>query len=192
MPPPIPPAPPRQLTVPRVPVASLSRRAPQAFRLDPDPTRRAALAADLNLSALRKLALAGTLSPEGKHDWRLEGVLGATVVQPCVVSAAPVTTRIDTPVLRRFLADPPLPEAGETESPEDDTEEPLGAVIDLDAVMVEALSLALPDYPRAADLPPDEPARAASVPQAEDRPNPFAALAALKTGGGDTGGTGSS
>ncbi len=80
------------------------------------------------------------------RDWRLEAKLGATVVQPCVVTAEPVTTRIDDPVTRRYLAQMPEPQGDEVEMPEDDSAEPLPDVLDLSAVMAEALALALPLY----------------------------------------------
>jgi hypothetical protein len=44
---------------------------------------------------VRKLRFIGTLEPEGAQDWRLTADLGATVVQPCVVTLAPVTTRLE-------------------------------------------------------------------------------------------------
>ena len=163
-------------------VADLPPRKPTRFHLRPDAEGRAALATELGLLALRKLDFQGEVAPEGRRDWRLEGKLGATVVQPCVVTAEPVTTRIETEVLRRFLHDLPEPDATEAEMPEDDTLEQLGAVIDPGVVMAEALALALPDYPRApgaelaqADFPPP-----GAAPLETTRPNPFAALAALK------------
>ena len=126
---------------------------------------------------LRKLTFSGGLRPEGRHDWRLEGVLGATVVQTCVITQVPVTTRIDTPVTRLFLRKIPVIEAAETEMPDDDTVETLTPELDPGAVMAEALSIALPDYPRAdgARIPD-----AYSDPGSDERPNPFAALAALR------------
>ncbi|HHX88359.1 MAG TPA: DUF177 domain-containing protein, partial [Paracoccus sp.] len=132
-------------------VADLPTRRPQPFHLRPGPEARARIIEDLGITGLRKLDFRGTLQAEGRHDWRLEGRLGATVVQPCVITAEPVTTRIDTDVLRRFLRELPEPVGAETEMPEDDTLEPLGPVIDPGAVMVEALAIALPDYPRAPD-----------------------------------------
>ena len=164
----------------RLNVAGLPRRAPRSFRLSTDPAARARLAETLDLLALRKLAFDGTLTPDGHDDWRLDAMLGATVVQACVVSGNPVTTRIDTRVLRHFVADMAEPEGSEAESPDDDTREALGAVIDLGAVMAEALSLALPDYPRAPDLPAEPTAPEQVSLDDEVRPNPFAALAALK------------
>jgi len=160
-------------------VADLNARGTYRFHLRPAAPARAELAGDLDLLGLRKLDFRGTLAPEGRHDWRLEGVLGATAVQACVITAEPVTTRIDIPVLRRFLRDLPVPTESEVEIPEDDSLEPLGPVIDPGAVMAEALALALPDYPRVPGATLPEAARAEP---AEPRDNPFAALAALKPG----------
>lgn len=163
-------------------VADLPTRRPQPFHLRPGPEARARIIAELGVTGLRKLDFRGTLQAEGRHDWRLEGRLGATVVQPCVITAEPVTTRIDTDVLRRFLRDLPEPDGAEAEMPEDDTLEPLGPVIDPGAVMVEALAIALPDYPRApgAELGEAGFAPPGAAPIAGERRNPFAALAALK------------
>lgn len=165
-------------------VAALSPDRPHRFELAPGPEERRTIAAELGLSGLRKLRFAGTLSPEGRADWRLDAHLGATVTQPCVVSLDPVTTRIEEDVVRRFLHDwPPVEERGEdVEMPEDETIDPLGDQIDLRAVMLEALSLALPPYPRAAGAEPDrphaEPAGAEPIRDADMRA--FSALADLK------------
>ncbi len=191
-------------------VADLSPHRPHRFHLRPDAPARARLAQALGLIALRKLDFRGTLMAQGQRDWRLEAMLGASVEQPCVITAEPVRTRIDLPVTRLFQ--PPAPELDEPapppemmQMPEDDTIEPLGAVIDPGAVMAEALALALPDYPRAAGASlsesglavappgsaPDAPADPAdpAAPADPGRENPFAALAALKRrDGGPEGG----
>lgn len=133
------------------PVAArdLARRRQIDIDLVPDAAARAALAGALDLLKLTKLRLTGTLCPEGDGDWRLDARLGASVVQPCVVTLAPVKTRIDTPVQRRFMAHPPAVDGPEQPMPDDDSIEPMADGIDLGAVLAEALALALPDYPRA-------------------------------------------
>jgi uncharacterized metal-binding protein YceD (DUF177 family) len=163
-------------------VADLPPRRPTRFHLRPDADARADIAAELDMLALRKLDFAGEVIPEGRRDWRLEGRLGATVVQACVVTAEPVVTRIETEVMRRFLHDMPDPGEPEVEMPEDDSVEKLGKVIDPGAVMQEALALALPDYPRkpGAELPQSDFPPPGAEPLDESRPNPFAALAKLK------------
>ncbi|MCC1494401.1 DUF177 domain-containing protein [Cognatishimia sp. F0-27] len=179
-----------------LPVARLSQSGPTRFSLEPDAQTRAALASTLGISALRKLRFAGTITAKGRRAFELQADLGVTVVQPCVVTLASVTTRIDMPVLRRFVPEedlvPETTEAGaEVEMPEDDTLEPLGAQIDLEAVMTEAISLALPSYPRAegATLEPVQVAEDGVVPLTDDDVKPFAGLAALrdKLGGGSSG-----
>jgi len=156
---------------------------PFEVSLTPDSAARTAIAAELGLPALRKLRLQGQLSPLGKSDWRLTAELGATVVQDCVVTLAPVTTRIDEPVTRTYLAD--LPEPGEDEEieiPEDDSVEPLPQSIDLGAVMIEALTLALPPYPHAEGARPlnQNFAQPGVTPLSDEQAKPFAGLAGLK------------
>jgi uncharacterized metal-binding protein YceD (DUF177 family) len=117
------------------------------------------------------------------------------VVQPCVVTAEPVTTRLDETVERRYLADLEEPTGEEAEMPEDDTLEPVPVVLDLSAVLAEALALALPIYPRAPGAALDEAVFAAPgiAPMTDQDAKPLAALAALRDrlsdddGGEDTG-----
>lgn len=163
-------------------VARLPARKPTRFELQPDAETCRQIAAVLDLSGLRKLRFQGSLRPSGRNDWLLEAELGATVVQPCVVSLAPVTTRIDEKVIRRYLAQMPEPEADEAEIPEDETIEELGEVIDPGAVMIEALALALPLYPRAEGVELGEAvfAEPGANPMRDEDARPFAGLAALR------------
>ena len=163
-------------------VSDLPQNAETAFEIVPGADELAALAEALGLDALRKLRFAGTISAQGKADWALTGRLGATVVQPCGVTLAPVTTRIDVDVRRLFLRDFAEPDAPEVEMPEDETLEALGAEIDAFAVMVEALSLEIPQFPRSPDAELGE--MVVTEPGAEALRDadlkPFAGLAALK------------
>ena len=161
-----------------VAVAELVRRGGLRFALVPDAPARARLAQALGAETLRKVRLVGEIVASGRHDWALRADLGATAVQACVVTAEPVTTRVEGVVERLYVRDLPEPTEAEAEIPEDDRLEPLGTTIDLGALLIEALALELPDYPRApgASLPSDAPDEA---PEAS-RPNPFAALAAQK------------
>lgn len=168
----------------RLRVSDLSQGRGTAFDLRPEGPELEAIGRELGLVELRKLRFSGQITPEGKSGWRIQADLGSTVVQSCVVTLKPVTTRIDQPVTRRFLRD--VPEVGEaedeTEMPEDVTIEELGDTIDLRAVMVEALALALPDYPRADQAALEQtdfgPPGAAPLTDADTKP--FAALAGLK------------
>jgi hypothetical protein len=157
----------------------------EGFDVDIAPTEReaAALARLIGATSVRRMRLRGRLAPAG-GGWRLEGRLGATVVQPCVVTLEPVTTRIDVDVHRLWL-----PEAGRPAAEvvlvvdAEDEPEPLGDRIDLGLVATEALALGVPAYPRkpGAALPSSDEA------VDEDRPLPFAALAALRGKLGDGG-----
>lgn len=162
---------------------------PVPFAVTPDAEAMAALAEELGIVAIRKLRFDGELRPDGERDLLLEARLGVTVVQSCVVTLEPVTTRIDEDVTRRYLAEMPEPEADEVEMPEDETAEQKPAAIDLEAVMAEAVALALPDFPRAegvdaVDMSVTEPGK---TPMTDDDAKPFAALKSLRDKLGDGG-----
>ncbi len=179
------------MTIPLAPLdlpTALHRLADQpqttevAVAFHPDADGLKAFAAALDIPQVKKLRLEGRLIPEAARDWRLEATLGATVVQPCNVTLAPVTTRIDEPLTRRYMADLPDPEPGEVEMPEDTDIEPLPEVIDLALIALEALALALPPFPRAPDADPGEMVftEPGKVAMTDDDAKPFAALSALK------------
>jgi uncharacterized metal-binding protein YceD (DUF177 family) len=182
-------------------VADLPARKPKRFDLRPAPEVLPLVAGLIGAESVRKLSFKGEIRPAGKHDFVLEGDLGATVVQACVVTLAPVTTRIEEHVTRRYLTEMPSPAehsdpgAEGMEMPEDDTAEPLPEVIDPGSVLLEALALAMPLYPRAEDAaldqadfsPPD------AAPLTDAALKPFAGLAALRdkleNGGNDSDGS---
>jgi len=154
------------------------------FEIAPTEAEAAALARLLGATALRRMRLAGRLAPVDGGGWQLDGKLGATVVQPCVVTLDPVTTRIDQPLRRVWLPATGRP-AAEVVLAADAEEEPeaLGDRIDLGLVATEALALAVPAYPRK----PGAALRPPAAESDEDRPRPFAALAALRGKLGDDG-----
>lgn len=163
-------------------VADLPQDAPVTFDLRPDAGQMAKIADRLGLSALRKLRFSGTVYATGRADWALKGQIGATVVQPCVVTLAPVTTRIDTDTERLFVADWSEPESADSEMPENDNAEPLGRFIDPAQVMEELLALSVPQYPRAPDAALGEAVFSApgTEPLREKDLRPFAGLEGLK------------
>lgn len=176
--------PPTPTDLPRLalPVTELARDRDIPFSFAPDGAGLAAMGAELGLTALRKLRFEGTVGPEGAEDFRLTGHLGATVVQPCVVTLAPVTTRIETAVHRLYLRRMPEPEGDEVEMPGDDTAEALPARIDLVALAMEVLALNLPLYPRAEGAELGEAVFSAPgvTPMRDEDARPFAGLGALK------------
>jgi uncharacterized metal-binding protein YceD (DUF177 family) len=166
----------------RLRIADLPKRKPTRFDLRPSPTETETVCRELGLSGLRKLRLTGQIAPIGKSDWRLTAELGATVVQPCVVTLDPVTTRIDEAVERAYVADWQDPETAEAEMPEDTATEPVPPFVDLMAVLSEALTLALPLYPRAdgVELGPRNYTEPGKAPMTDEDARPFAGLAKLK------------
>ena len=172
-------------------VADLAQNAATGFEIVPDGDVLKAIADELGLLGLRKLRFVGEVCAHGGADWLLRAGLGATLTQPCGVTLAPVTTRIDVPVRRFFVRDHVFgTDAPEMEMPDDDDIEPLGVWIDPEAVMIEALSLALPDYPRApgvalGETVLTEPGKTALT---DDALRPFAGLADLRSRLGTDGG----
>ena len=174
--------------------ASLPTRKATRFDLKPDDATRAALAEELGITAIHALRFNGTLTPEGRQDFRLEAQLDAEVEQPCTITLAPVRTLLRETLLRRYLADVPEPEGEEVEIPADDFEA-LPEVIDLGTVATEALALALPLYPRAEGAALEQAvfAEAGVEPLTDEALRPFAGLAGLAArlkgdGGDDPGG----
>ncbi|TRW96692.1 DUF177 domain-containing protein [Paracoccus sp. M683] len=163
----------------RLRVAHLNPRAPNPVLLEPDADARAAIAAELDLLDLPALRLQAQITAQGSDAWVLTGRLTARVVQPCVVTLAPVESPIDEDLRRVFSPHVTAPLDEEIEMPDDEIE-PLGQFIDAGAVMVEALALALPLYPRAegAELP-EEAEDQPSADDEGDRQKPFANLGAL-------------
>jgi len=163
-------------------LSDLATGRPTTFALEPTADERKAIAAELGIVGVKKLRFTGSLSPQGRKDWSLSADLGTTVVQDCVVTLDPVTTRIDEPVTRSYVAEIPEIEASEIEMPVDDTVEELPETLDLAQVMIEALALALPPYPRAAgaDLSQAVFAEPGVAPMSDDDAKPFAGLGALR------------
>lgn len=167
----------------RLRVAHLNPRQPTVFLLRPDAGIRSAIATELDLIDLPKLEFKGEIRAEGGDAWELKGRLTARVVQPCVVTLKPVKTNLDEQVRRLYTPHISEPDGDEVEI-EDDTIEPLGQFIDLSALMVEELLLALPQYPRA-EGSEMEPEATDDVPVADTR-RPFAGLDKLLKGEGDS------
>lgn len=165
-------------------VADLPQNRPTPFEIRPNAETLSQIAKDLDLTALKKLTFNGQIHAVGENDWELVAALGATVVQPCVVTLEPVTTRVDERIERRFLAQMPelVAEDDEIEMPEDENAEPLGSTIDIFAVMQEALALNVPQFPRAEGAMLKDAVFTESGKKAmtDEDARPFAGLAALR------------
>jgi len=161
----------------------MAKRKPIRFEFKLDPQNAQQLTDALDLIEVKKLSFEGVLSPLGKSDWTLEGDIGATVVQACRLSLAPVPARLDTTVHRHFSQSLVTADyEAEMEMPSDDDRDPLPDQLHLIDVLIEVLSLELPDFPTA-----DGAAFESKVfadrgirPMTDDDAKPFAGLAGLK------------
>ncbi|MFD2262418.1 YceD family protein [Lacibacterium aquatile] len=154
------------------------------YKLAASPEERVALAERFELISLDKLE--GTIRLRRGRDGETIDMLAsidADVVQPCIVSLAPVPSKVAEDFELTFLSYPvgQEPDDHDLEAPE-----PIeGGKIDLGEVLAQQLALALDPFPRAqdAEIPESyrgDPNAVDSLPSEEDRPNPFAALEALK------------
>lgn len=162
-------------------VADLSQNHPTKFKLRPNEGQLSNIASELELISARKVSFVGQISAQDRRDWVLTAKLGATVVQPCVVTLEPVTTRIDINVRRVFLANLPEQDLGEVEMHDDENIELLKASIDPFVVMVETLALVLPQYPRkdGANLAEVNFTEPGQIAMTDQDARPFAGLADL-------------
>jgi uncharacterized metal-binding protein YceD (DUF177 family) len=162
-------------------VTELATRKPNRFKLSLDQAERAKIAAWAEVDEVRMLNFEGDITAKGRSEWVLTGKLTARVKQACVITAEPVITEIREDVTRRYRDDIPDPTGEETEMPDDDTLDPLGAVIDVGHVALEALELAIPLYPRAkgAELGAVSADPEGAEPINDDVIKPFAGLADL-------------
>lgn len=149
--------------------------------VDLDETSRQHLAQSLRLSAIERFDAALTVVPF-RGGIRAQGRLLARVIQPSVVSFEPVPQDIDEPVDRVFLPDAPShkPTPGQEVfvdlEDEDFPDHIEGPEVDLSALLVEVLALAIDPYPRL----PGESVDALGLDLDGAASGPFAELAKLK------------
>ncbi len=158
------------------------------FDVSPTEDEYRAIAKLFDANSVRKMRMTGTVAPLNGQGWRLTGKLGATVIQPCVVSLEPVTTRVDVPVERKFVPmEAPVDLDYMIPHDLDDSEEPLTDRIDIGLVALEALSLALPTYPKKEGISLEKQnfAEEGVVPIRDEDLKPFAGLAKLRNKLGD-------
>ena len=162
-------------------VADLAQRKPSRFDIRPDAAARGQIAEALGLISLDELGFKGELRPHGRKDWIMEARMTARVTQACVVTLAPVTSDLSEDVQRRYLNEMPEPEGDEVEMPEDDSTEALTDTIDVGVAMIEALTLALPLYPRAegVELGAAQFGEPGTEPISDESLRPFSGLADL-------------
>lgn len=148
---------------------------PLTKTLEADEQDCVALAAFLDLPAMSALAGHVTLLRSGSLI-TIQGHLTASLTRHCVASLEEMPEEIDEEFIVTYT-DAPVQEyrAGEELEADLDAPEPLeGPHLDLAAVLLEQLYLAMHPHPRKEDAAPIE------DPKAGERISPFAALEALK------------
>ncbi|MEM7210463.1 MAG: DUF177 domain-containing protein [Pseudomonadota bacterium] len=165
-------------------VATLSRAIETRFDLRPDGPALERISAFLGLERVTDLRFRGEIAPRRKDEWRLMARLTAALEQACVVSLTPVPEKIDEIVERDLLPGPNPELEDELELGPHDDEGPdyFQDIIDIGAIALEQLSLAMDPYPRAPDAAMNvgqftEPG---IKPLTDDDVKPFASLAELK------------
>ena len=163
----------------------------RAFRVEAEEGEREALARRFGLVSLGRLAAEGAIFPETNSGlFRLEARLNAEVVQSCVVTLAPVASRLDVAFERLYGADVENEWTGKDDSDrevflnleEDLFPEPLVAdSIDVGEAVAQQLALELIPFPRAAGAVFEGlPGGSREVSEGAEGNGPFAALAALR------------
>lgn len=150
----------------------------RSFEWQATEQERIDLAAFLGLVQLDGLTVKGRLEPGFKAAIRLTAEYVADVVQTCVVTLEPVAARVADTVERDFTLRSDVAAVRAEVDVEPDAEDPPdlveGGEIDVGAVVIEALALAIDPYPRKAG------AVLEYQPENPPDPGPFAALAKLK------------
>lgn len=147
-------------------------------KIEADEAERAALAADLDLAAIRsltaRLRVTGTT-----RGVRVTGRIRAEIVQTCVVTLEPFESELDEEVDVAFTEPRPARAKAteeETEADLDAPDELVDGRVDLGAITAEFLALGLDPYPK-------KPGAEFSAEAPEDRgaASPFAVLAGRRT-----------
>lgn len=154
-------------------------------RIEATAGERAALARRLDLLALDRLAATLELRrAEGGEAVRLTGRLEAEVTQACVVTLAPVSSRLEEEFSLLYGPESDPDRAGGevlVDLDEEDGPEPIPpGGLDLGEVVAEQLALALDPYPRAEGAGLEQSEWGDAEDGAGRKPNPFAVLSSLK------------
>jgi uncharacterized metal-binding protein YceD (DUF177 family) len=161
---------------------------PVEFDLRATPAEREELRRRFKLLDLQELAARGTILPlKGGQGLRVSGHIAAALAQSCVVTLEPVTQRIDEDFQLEFGDTGEVIEAASGEMvllPDQEQPDPMPATgLDVGGLVAEQLALAIDPYPRKEGADLQEVLRRHGVKAEAGKPNPFAALAALKSKG---------
>ncbi|WP_180900872.1 YceD family protein [Martelella soudanensis] len=166
---------------------AVSRASSAAFdmRIDADAAERAATAGFLDVRSVESLSADLRISPWRRDGVRVKGTVRAGITQTCVVTLEPLEATIEEEVDVTFLPENSrqfhrkLNEEGELIVDPNGPDEPepfSGTEIDLAAVVIEAIGLAVDPYPRKPGVAVTEKLIDTDDAQDDAAPSPFAAL----------------
>lgn len=155
--------------------------------LTPSQSERAAISGWLEIEGLESLKASILITRLAENEYSYDAKFEADVVQPCVVTLAPVPAHVSGEVQRSFRVRPrsvgsrrkkpaPEPQVIDISILDEDGPELLDSpIVDLAAPLLEELSLALDPYPRAPGVVFEPPAE-----EVIPAHHPFAVLEQLK------------
>src|SRR5260370_27027562 len=160
-----------------------------AVEIVPSEGERSALSRRFGFLSLPAFSARVTVDRRPGGQVVVEGRLRGKIVQACILTLDPVTQELDEAfriVFKQDLAEDRDPESGEAlVSAQVDAPEPLpGNLLDIGEIVAEQLSLAADPYPRRPGVKLEDvlpkPRHGARPARHEQRPPPFADLAALR------------
>lgn len=145
-----------------------------------DPEERVAVAAALELIAVRRLEARYQITPLSLGRYKLVGELEAVVEQTCVVTLEPVSSEIAETYAATYWPPETMPEPAKGQvalNGEPDPEPIVGGSIDVGRIVFESLAATIDPFPRLPGVVYEGPL---STPQGDKPDSPFAVLANLK------------
>ncbi len=132
----------------RITIADLGREDELFLSYSPSKTEKEQICKDLQVLAIHKLQISGSVLPYRTKDWELVGKLAGRIVQECKITLEPIPTRINIGFARRYVSDTRLLDPlSNNRIPDDDSLEPLEPVVDLFDLARELLFLEIPRFP---------------------------------------------
>ena len=178
----------REISDKSIKFSNLNATKSNSFRWQGDAIENSKIAEQLGLISVEKIVFKGKISAQGKNKWLLNGNLGATAIQECVVTLKAIKCRVDEKIKRIYIPMEEIPSVEKDDGRDfeielDEDLEPLTNSLDLSSVAQEILALSLPDYPRTenTDYVSISLGYDKKIIERDNEQNPFAILSTLKT-----------
>ena len=166
---------------------AVARASSVAFdmRVEADEAERAAIAVFLDVRSVENLSADLRISPWRRDGVRVKGTVRADITQNCVVTLEPLEATIEEEVDATFLPENSrqfhrkFNEEGELIVDPNGPDEPepfAGSEVDIAALVIETIGLAIDPYPRKPDAALPDDLAEDDDPEEDAAPSPFAAL----------------